>query len=360
MYPHGGNIEELSAYFKLKNRRIYDFSANINPLGAPGAIKKLIGKNPDCILNYPSEYSQGTKPLIAKYIGVRKENLIITNGSIEGIYLIARLLAKRDCLIITPAFSEYERAIKINGGRCRYLKTRECDCFKADFDKIYKLFPRIKAIFLCNPNNPTGAVIARSDLLLLAKKCEEKGILLIIDEAFINFLASPDDATLAKDCLKTDNILVIGSLTKFFALPGLRIGYITANEKLIRKISNFCFPWAVNYLAQIAASRAIGDSAYILKSRNFMLKEKDFLFHRLNELSGITAYHPSANFILCRIKNGNVNSEKLFSRLGEKGIFIRDCSNFRGLDKRYFRVAVKSRQDNLKLISALKNAFNNQ
>lgn len=354
MYSHGANIEAWKKQFALSGKNILDFSASINPLGGPKRTRELLRDNYDLSARYPQDYSQSSGAKIAEYSGIGKDNLILTNGSIEAIYLAARLIAKETSLIVVPTFSEYERAIKSNGGKSRYFKTQGSNYFKIDFNKLTRSLSGAGALFICNPDNPTGRVILRDDLLFLAKKCRQNGTILVVDEAFIDFLSDPDKASLVKSCLKHNNLIILGSLTKFFALPGLRIGHITAHKKLIKRIAGFRFPWAVNSFAQVAAVSAVSDFNYIRSTRAFIKKEKDFLFGELSRIKGISPYNPSVNFILCRIDGKRINSKVLFQKLARQGIFIRDCSNFRGLDRQYFRVAVKLRKDNLKLISALK------
>lgn len=357
MHPHGANIEAWKKEFGLSGQKLIDFSANINPLGPPKKIKEIIKNRASNIAGYPDIYSRNLTREVSLKLGISHDNLIITNGSIEAIYLSARLLMNKKSLIVTPTFSEYEQAIISNGSRCVFFKTTASNNFSLDFSKLNKALSKADALFICNPGNPTGNLLSKNALLSLAKNCQKHGVLLVIDEAFIDFLFTPQKHSLVKESVKANNVIVIGSLTKFFALAGLRIGYITASKKVIREISKFCFPWAVNSLAQAAAESAILDSDYIYKSRAFIQKEKEFLYAELGKIKNISPYYPSVNFILCRIKNKHLNSEKLFNLLGKKGIFIRDCSNFRGLNNQYFRVAVKLRKDNLKLISALRNIF---
>ncbi|MDP1853925.1 MAG: threonine-phosphate decarboxylase CobD [Candidatus Omnitrophota bacterium] len=354
MYSHGANIESWKRQFGLSGKNILDFSASINPLGPPKRTRKLLRDNFHLFLRYPQDYSQSSGAKIAEYAGISKDNLLVTNGSIEAIYLTARLMARETSLIIVPTFSEYERAIKSSGGRSLYFQTRDSNNFKIDFNKLTSSLSGMSALFICNPDNPTGRVLSREDLLFLAKKCGQNGIILVVDEAFIDFLPEPDKVSLVRSCLKCNNVIILGSLTKFFALPGLRIGHITAHKKLINRIAKFRFPWAVNSFAQVAAVSAIFDYSYIHRTRAFIKKENDFLFGKLSKILAISPYYPSVNFILCRINSKRINSKVLFKKLARQGIFIRDCSNFRGLDNQYFRVAVKLRKDNLKLISALK------
>lgn len=351
MYTHGGNIDEIKKRFCPDRADILDFSSNINPLGPPQEVKKILTHSFKNIVNYPQPDSKGARRSLSRYLGIPQENLLITNGSIEAIYLVGRLLGQKESLIITPTFSEYERAVRANKGRCLYIQENGA-CGQA-----YKQIPKIDALFICNPNNPTAKVLSCEELLPLAGKCQAGNVLLIIDEAFIDFLPDPEKISLLKYRRRFSNVIIIRSLTKFFALAGLRVGYIVAHRKLIGRLSNFSFPWAVNSLAQQTLSRVIFNAAYIKKSRHFIAKEKDFLFNKLARIESIRPYYPSVNFILCKISRDNITSHRLFVKLAKKGIFIRDCSNFRGLTNRYFRLGVKTRIANLRLIKELNNTL---
>ncbi len=357
MHGHGGKIEDWKKEFNLSGRAIIDFSASINPLGPPKGIRELVARNFHLFSQYPQDYSQALREKVAQYAGINKNNLLVTNGSIEAIYLIARLLAGKSILIVEPAFSEYERAVKSTNSKRHFFKTSSADNFRIDFDKLAKKIPAAGVVFVCNPNNPTGSVSSREDLSCLAKKCKQRGAVLIVDEAFVDFFYAPDKVSILKSCVTADNIIVIGSLTKFFALAGLRIGYIAGHKRIISRISDFCFPWAINYPAQLTGAYALTHKAYIKESRRFISKEKDYLFNEIGKINGLTVYYPSVNFILCRLNSAKLNSAALFRKLAKKGIFIRDCGNFRGLNNRYFRVAVKIRKDNICLVKELRRAL---
>ncbi|HDZ77568.1 MAG TPA: threonine-phosphate decarboxylase [Candidatus Omnitrophica bacterium] len=354
MFTHGGNIEELKEKFSPKINNVLDFSSNLNPLNTPLKIRETIKNNLKSIGGYPDIYSRRTRNFIARFHKVSEENILITNGSIEAIYFTARLLSTKTSLIALPTFSEYERAIKANRGMCRYVKTNPENDFNLNVEKIAKLIKKVHALWICNPNNPTSKVCSYDELLFLAKRANVNNALFIIDEAFIDFLPNPDKASLVKALSDTRNILIIRSLTKFFTIAGLRVGYLIADKRLIKRLSNFSYPWAVNYFAQECAKCAFLDNRYINKSRGLISKEKDFLYDKLCEFKELKVYYPYVNFILCRILTQRINSHQLFTKLAKKGIFIRDCSNFRGLNNQYFRLAIKTRKDNACILGELK------
>ncbi len=353
---HGGNISYFLNRYKIPETKVIDFSANINPVGPSPIAKKAIRKNIESIIHYPHPTAESLRKSLAELHGLRIENLLIGNGSIELIYLLSQALKPQKTLIPVPAFSEYELAAKVNGSGIIFTSLSEEEGFSIKMDEIMKLIPKVDLVFISNPNNPTGKLFPPEDILMLIKMGIDSKTIVVIDEVFMDFVINFKRFTMIDRAIKNKYLLVLRSLTKFFAIPGLRLGYITGHRDLISKISLFSYPWNINSLAQVAGKAALSDYKYICKSRRFIKNERVFLFNKLKNINNIHAYPPSANFILCKIikKKDSINTKKLTEYLGKKGIMIRDCSNFRGLNDKFFRVAVKRRRENLKLVSNLK------
>lgn len=350
---HGGNIREAEEKFGFPASRILDFSANINPLGLFPKLKDIITSNIDSLLHYPDSECKILKEELAIFLGVETSNLLIGNGSIELIFLVPKALSPHRVLIPIPTFSEYEFSVKQSKGKVLFIRTRQEESFKIKIENLIKLFPKVDLVFICNPNNPTGNLISKDEIIYLAKAGQKYRTTIVVDEVFIDFVKDQENYSVIKEAVKVSNLLVLRSLTKFFALPGLRLGYLVGNKNLISKLSKYQFPWNVNSLAQLAGKEIIKDVNYIRRSKEFIIKERNYLFKRLKEIKGITPYVPTANFVFCKLNDGRLNSRILFEELGRRGILIRDCSNFRGLSNRYIRVAVRKREENDKLITAL-------
>ena len=350
---HGGNLKEAQERYLLKKEEIIDFSANINPLGFPSSVGKIISSHLDDIARYPDPGCKDLKKALASCLNISADNLLIGNGSMELIFSLTFALKPKRALIPIPAFSEYERAVHLAGGRCLFVKTREENDFAVNVTEIVKRLDSADLLFICNPNNPTGFLWDKEAMRFLADKCEKKGVFLVIDEAFMDFVKEKNASSMAAARPFKLHVLVLRSLTKFFALAGLRIGYLAGNKKLLSRISSYQPPWSVNVLAQMTACEIIKDSVFIKKSRDYVLKESIFLFKKLQKLKFLKPYPASANFIFCRVENKKINSRRLCDYCGAKGILIRDCSNFRGLDDRFIRVAVRKREENLRLLSCL-------
>lgn len=349
---HGGNIWQYPGSLR---RAIVDFSVNTNPLGTAKKIKSSIVRNLDKIDYYPDPESKHLKKGLAKFHRLSSHNFLIGNGSIELIHLIPRALKAKVALIPIPTFSEYEFAVKANNAKCLYVKSIEKNNFKIDISGLMRCIPKADLVFLCNPNNPTGWALERHEILSLLKACKKFNATLVIDEAFMDFVAPHNRIAMDAESVKTKNLLVLRSLTKFFVLPGIRIGYVIGHKDTIDKLSRHTYPWNVNTLAQIIAEEAIDDKQYVARTQSIVPEERAYLYENLNNIRGIRVYPSTANFLLCKLKDARVkNTANLSEGLIARGVLIRNCDNFRGLDDRFFRIAVKNREANIKLIAALR------
>jgi len=340
---HGGNIYKIQRVYK---KRVIDFSANINPLNLPGEVTRAIRSNIRAVLHYPDPDSENLTRSIAGHWNIEKENILVGNGSIELIYLIMHAFSPNTVYIPVPSFSEYEQAAKSVKSKIRFGPLKEKEGFRLYVSRL----PKADVLFLCNPNNPTGNLIVKRDEIV--DKAPNK--LVIIDEAFMDFLPDEKKHTFIRKAIKNKRIIVLRSFTKFFALPGLRLGYVVAHRKIINKLRWQQPPWSVNALAQIAGKAILADKGYIRTTRQFIEKERDFLLAQLNKIKKLQPYPSAANFLLVKIHDKNTTSSFLLKELIKKGILIRDCANFKGLGNKFIRVAVRSHKDNLKLLRALK------
>lgn len=338
---HGGDV------FRYKD--VIDFSANINPLGIPTNIKRALCRNIDRILHYPDITSYSITQRIAEYWGIDSENILLGNGSASLIYLLAFYYKPKNVAIPCPTFSEYELGVRNIGSKIHFLKLKEEDGFEFKEGSFGK--PDI--LFLCNPNNPTGNLIFKdaSGLYGFANR-------LIVDECFMDFLPNQKDYTLIWRAIKDERIIVLRSLTKFFSLPGLRIGYLIGHKEIVSKIRKYQPPWSINTLAQIAGELILNDKEYIEKTHRLIEKERKFLFRQLKIIKGLKPYPSVCNFLLIKIETQSITSKSLKEALIKKGILIRNCSNFRGLSDRYIRVAIRTRHENQKLLIALRDVIN--
>jgi len=361
MTDHGGNIYEAARRTGIPERKIVDFSASINPAGVPKsaayAMKKAIGR----LYHYPEPYAEVLSGRIADSIGVPAESVICGNGSTELIYLIPRALRPATVLIPEPTFLLYEKACVVSGvPQVVGFLLEDRNGFDLSTEGFVQAIPGNGAddsqtplindrvctmAFLCNPNNPTGRLIPRKDILQIAEAATRAGCYLVVDEAFIDFC--PEESV-CKEVAHSPYLIVLRSLTKFYALSGLRIGYAVFHPSIASRIKEHKEPWTVNSLAQGAAMAALDDEPYRRTSLDIMAEEKSFLENGFAGLD-IPFFSSRANYYL--IKPPKAPQIKLF--LEERGVLVRDCSNFRGLDENYLRVAVRSRKENTALLGEM-------
>lgn len=356
MTEHGGNIYRLAEELRIAERKVIDFSASINPLGVSKKVKAEIRKNLKYLHNYPDPDTVRLRKRLGQYYGIDPETIICGNGSTELIYLIARTLKPKTVLIPSPTFSEYERACRTsNELRVTSYELKKEESFDINPDRFIEKLKKLVTChsslvtdvmaFLCNPNNPTGRLLRRDDVKKIADIAKEFKCYLIVDEAFIDFC--PDDSAI-KDVEDNPCLIVLRSMTKFYALSGLRIGYGVFPQPLIEVLKRYKEPWTVNSLAQRAAVIALKDKVYVKKTFNLIKEEKRYLEQSFKKLN-IKFFPSAANFYLLKIENAS----EFIKTLKGKGILVRDCFNFRGLDSTYIRVAVRSRKDNKILIDEL-------
>jgi threonine-phosphate decarboxylase len=353
---HGGNISEASRIFNVPQRRIIDFSASINPMGISPEIYKAVSCAIKSVADYPDPDNTEVRETLSDYLGVKPCNILAGNGSTELIYAICRALSPAKVIIPVPSFSEYERAVKVSGGHCVFLKCYEKNGFSYDITEILSNIPKCDMVIVCNPNNPSGCLTAKKDLILLEKKCRKHKVMLVIDEAFIDF-AGDIDSSMVKAAYNNPYLIVVRSLTKYFAIPGLRAGYIIGHERTIRQIQKYHYPWSMNILAQKAVIAGIKDPLYIKQTLTLVENEKKYLSQKMNETGFFQTYPSSANFILVKLLSKSLTAGRLADMLGRKGILIRDCSNFRGLNIMYIRIAVRTRVENNRLLDALQKVL---
>ena len=346
LIEHGGK----NSFKNNDKSKIIDFSSNINPNGIPLSVKIFLQKNLEDIQNYPDNSSSSFISNLSKYTKLKKSNLIAGNGAIEIIYnfCFTFLSEKTKVLIPIPTFQEYEIAAKLHNCQITFFKTMN---LSNDIISFISQIPKNGCIFLCNPNNPTGKLLNKKQILLIIKSAKKKSCIVFVDECFIELVPDFDESVLSY-VKKYDNLFVLRSLTKSFGFPGLRIGYAAANSQIINILQKIKIPWSVNILAQKSAQIAIKNKSYLRKSNSIIKKELSYLTKNLSQLNGIECYNSFTNFILIKTK---YDSTKIQQKLLKQKILIRDCKNFRGLTNHFFRVAVKSHKDNVKLVKALES-----
>jgi len=345
---HGGNI------YDYKNI-LYDFSANINPAGIPQSFKKALTDNMGVFARYPDIEYRELKRNIKDYL-VLDDNahILVGNGAVDLIYSIVDGLGYNKLFTMGPTFSEYKKAAQRS-----HIQYEEISCYNHDFSQIdIELFldkvEKKSIVILCNPNNPTGFLMDISTLVYIAAELNKKNCILIIDEAFIEFTDDyPHSSFLSRLC-DFENTVLIRAATKFFGMPGIRLGYaVTYSRSICEKIKKIQQPWSINSAAVIAGSCIFKDTDYISKSHDWIKEERSFLYNGLSKLKGVEVYPSKANFHLLKITKKNMDAYKLRNELVNHGILIRTPDGFSYLTPEHFRLAVLDRYANTFLLSAM-------
>ncbi|NJJ36000.1 aminotransferase class I/II-fold pyridoxal phosphate-dependent enzyme [Clostridioides difficile] len=346
---HGANVDEMAELYGKDPKEIIDFSSNINPNVLPDLEKYILKGLKEC-RNYPDINYTNLRENISKYIDINPNFIIPGNGATEVIYLLMKSLKKR-LAIINPTFSEYRRSAKLNNLDIIDLELDSENNFKFDIDIIKNNIEKFDSLFICNPNNPSGNV---QDLKELAYLLGQYNKMLIVDETFMEFVEDENEYSLVKYIESNKNIFIIKAVTKFFGMPGLRLGYgITSNTNIMDKIYEYKEPWTINSFADILSDFIFEDKEYIRKSKEYYIKERKYMLQELRNVKNIKVYDTDANFILIKIykKTSRELKKDLFKR---GNLLVRDASNFVGLDDSFIRVAIKSHEDNKILIENIK------
>ncbi|HTK88283.1 MAG TPA: threonine-phosphate decarboxylase CobD [Nitrospiraceae bacterium] len=351
---HGGNIYEAARETGRSLTRIIDFSASINPLGpSPRAVRAMTAAlrlashypEPDCI---------ALRRALADRHGLIPEQILMGNGSSEIIQLLPRALSLRSALIIGPTFSEYERAILLEGGQTVWVNATRAEQYRVPIlDAIRTIRnnrTKVDAVFVCNPNSPTGQGVSPDDIGELVETVSHCGGWTIIDETFVDYCEAH---SVLPQLNRHSRVVILRSFTKFYALPGLRIGYAVGDEKTVARMRVWQPPWSVNTLAQVAALSSMNDVSYARRSRRFMSLERARLFAALRTLNGLVVFSSLANFLLVELPPPHTAVE-VAGRLYAQGILVRDCSATAGLTARTIRVAVRTPEQNRRFIRALR------
>ncbi|MDO4305658.1 MAG: pyridoxal phosphate-dependent class II aminotransferase [Eubacteriales bacterium] len=336
---HGGNI------YQYEN--CLDFSANCNPLGTPESVIEAASESLRHIAAYPRVGCGPLREAIGQYENVPPENIICGNGAADLIFSLCRAVRPKNALLPAPTFAEYEQALR-SCGDCtvEYYFLKEDEDFRLQSSFLEALHKELDIVFLCNPNNPTGMLTNRELLLEVLKKCRELDILLVVDECFLDFVRNPGDYTLKEQLLQYENLFLLKAFTKRYAMAGIRLGYgLTGNRRLLQDMEAVTQPWNVSTVAQAAGIAALKEREYVEAGRQLVFRESLSLRKSLKKL-GLQVFPSKANYVFFK------GPEDFFESCVQEGILIRDCSNYPGLSKGYYRIAVRKPEENRRLVEA--------
>ena len=348
---HGGNV---FAFSRARRNAILDFSININPLGLSPLGRKALKRYWEIeTLRYPDVESRDVTAALSRSYGMEEECITLGNGATELMYTLLRIAMPDKVLIPAPSFSEYRLSAESAGCTVETFLLNHEAGFPLPLEKIRKAMAPHSLVYLGNPNNPDGRLLKREDFNAVMDMAE--GSLVVIDESFIDFVG--DGFSYRKLVNSYPNLVIIMSLTKFYAVPGLRIGCAFSTPATAANLKKQLIPWNVNGPAQLYMAEAAGDKEYISRTKHFVSKERSFLQGELSSFPGLAVYPGTVNFLLLKLTGKNRDVSLLADDLLEEGILIRQCDNYEGLDQSFFRIAVRSREENEKLLNALRKVW---
>ncbi len=346
-YGHGGN-----ANFETKGEYI-DLSANINPLGFPSNVRQAIIDSIDNITQYPDNFNTKLISYISVYEDIKTGYIFCGNGASDIIFRLPKVLETKRAMVLAPTFSDYERAVNAFGGEVVYHYLKDEEEFNLT-DGIYNTLEneKIDLLFLCNPNNPTGKLIDKEFLMEIIEFCSEKSIYVVVDQCFIDFVVDKEKYCVKNLLEKFENLIILKAFTKIFALAGLRLGYLlTSNKLIIEKLYENFNDWSVSNVAQAAGIACVENSEeYLKKTVSYVVKERQYIQNNLEDL-GFKVFEGNANYVFFKSYESFCIKEKL----DDKGIRIRHCNNYIGLDEKYYRVGISTSEVNIKFIEILKS-----
>ena len=366
---HGGNIFQFAHEQRIEPYEVVDFSANINPLGPSQRGLDALNAQLRYISHYPDATNDDVLNAIADTYGMDKHQIIVGNGAAELLYAICRLPGYTGAFVPAPGFSEYKEALEASKIPVRdiFYRPREDDNGKPYFEVPYLALETFAAelkgqdgriiVFLGNPNNPDGTLLDKDHIRTVASMLKDANSLLVIDESFIDFVGNDplqdNEHSIRSLVNEFDNIIVVHSFTKFYAVPGLRIGAAFTNETLITQLQQYIPSWSVNTLAQAYTKAALNDVDYIKRTKQELNDERAFMYNALDAIEGITVYPPSANFILFQVNQEGITANYINEELKKYNMIVRNCDSYVGLTNHWVRIAIKDHDTNIKLVDKL-------
>ena len=368
---HGGNIFQFAHEQRIEPYEVVDFSANINPLGPSQRGLDALNAQLRYISHYPDATNDDVLNAIADTYGMDKHQIIVGNGAAELLYAICRLPGYTGAFVPAPGFSEYKEALEASKIPVRdiFYRPREDDNGKPYFEVPYLALETFAAelkgqdgriiVFLGNPNNPDGTLLDKDHIRTVASMLKDANSLLVIDESFIDFVGNDplqdNEHSMRSLVNEFDNIIVVHSFTKFYAVPGLRIGAAFTNETLITQLQQYIPSWSVNTLAQAYTKAALNDVDYIKRTKQELNEERAFMYNALDAIEGITVYPPSANFMLFQVNQEGITANYINEELKKYNMIVRNCDSYVGLTNHWVRIAIKDHETNIKLVDKLTN-----
>lgn len=356
VYGHGGDLETASLKYGIAPNGFTDFSANINPLGPPPGLMDRLKEALPGVVRYPDPGHRTLTSLLAQRNHVQEASIVIGNGAAENMALALLAISPKMVGIVEPCFSEYATLSRQFGSEVRSVFGTEERAFKAAVEDVERLIADSDLVFIGQPNNPNGVQYGLDELRFFADAGERYETYVVLDEAFIDFIPASERQSLLPELERYKYVILIRSMTKFYAIPGLRLGYAIAHPQLATVMADKQVSWSVNLLALIAGEHCLAASEeYEATTIALVTQQREFLRERLNRI-GCTTWPGEANFLLVRLPVG-WTATGMQEALGRRGILVRSCAMYPGLSDRDIRIAVKNSEDNGKLLTEMEHVM---
>ncbi len=355
LHTHGGDLDALQRTRNIDKETLVDFSSNINPLGFPDSVKQLLQNNLDVITKYPDPAYTALKASIANYTEADPSHIVVGNGATELISTFISLTEQKVGIIVAPSYSEYERELSLQGGQYTYFTLLPEENFVLDIKKLCTTITNeVGLLILCNPNNPTGSVVSQAELKIILDHCKSTNTALMIDETYIEFADALERLTAIPLTKEYDNLFVIRGTSKFFACPGLRLGYgISSNQAFLKHWATHQNPWSVNSIAEFAGIHLFSEFEFQNEVKQFIATERKKIIDRISGFENCVVYPSHGNFLLIRLLSKKVTSKMIYEACLEQQMVIRNAESFETLDDSYLRFCILEENQNDTLLSVL-------
>ncbi len=353
MIVHGGNVYEIASQLGCAPEEVLDYSASINPLGPPPGLTDLLSHTFHRLQHYPDIQNRVLLEAISRRHRVRSDQVVVGNGSTELIYWLPKVLGIRKALIVLPTFGEYQKAFELQGVQFAKLFASPDEDFQPDVEQLDELFNKAspEAILFTHPGSPAGTLLPHAVREWLVEKGKSRKIFCIVDEVFIDFCEEESLKGFLED---SDQLVIIRSMTKFYGLPGLRLGYLLTSEHLAARLRHFLPPWSVNTYAQVAGPYCFEQREYRQETLDVIARERARMAAHLEAFEGCRVFPGQANYLLLELgKNLPPAGQLQQDLLASERILVRDCCSFEGLDDHYVRFAIRLPEQNGRLLEAL-------
>lgn len=353
---HGSDIEKICEYYHLKKEDIINFGANVNPLGLSASVKAALASHLDILSSYPDREYTSLREVLSAYCRIPSDYILPGNGSSELISLLIDALSPKHTLILGPTYSEYSRELSFSGSTQEYYHLKEEQDFRLDADDLCTVLAKgnYDLLIICNPNNPTSSAILHDDMEKLLCFCADHGVFVMIDETYVEFAPDIEAVTAVPFTQRFTNLCVLRGVSKFFAAPGMRLGYaVTGNPDFLRKMKEKQIPWSLNSVGAYAGELLFQDQDYIDRTRQLILTERGRMYDALSQLASFKVFQPYANFLLLKILKEEKTAFDVFETCIKNGLMIRDCSSFQCLDGEFVRFCIMMPEDNSRLLKVL-------